>query len=256
MHPTALRRFSILTVPISIVIPVKDDALLLERCLSSIVSQTVRPLEVIVVDNGSTDDSAIVAEQFYARVLHVAAPGIAAASSAGYDAARGEVIARCDADSVLPSDWVQRIAVSFASAPELDGLTGPGRFYGVSAVTRGFGAVLYMWMYFATMRLALGHPPLFGSNLALRSAVWNEIRDEVHRHDLGMHDDVDLSVHVGPVRRIRYDRRLVVGISGRPLTDRGGMPLRVRRGFHSLTAHWPHELPPLRYVRRWRRGKH
>jgi glycosyltransferase involved in cell wall biosynthesis len=242
----------VLTVPISVIIPVLNDARLLEQCLASLARQTVRPLEIVVVDNGSSDDSAAVARRFGALVLVECAPGIAAASGAGYDRAQGSILARCDADSVLPPDWLARIAAAFAADPELAALTGPGRFYDLSRAARVAGGVLYMCAYFVTVGLALAHTPLFGSNLAFRAADWRRVRDEVHRHDLAMHDDIDLSVHIGPVRRIRYDRHLAVGISGRPLSDRVGMRLRIHRGFHSLFAHWPAEYPPRRYVRRFR----
>lgn len=54
---------------ISIVIPCLNDAVLLEQCLSSIVAQTLQPEEVIVVDNGSTDNSVEVANRMGARVF-------------------------------------------------------------------------------------------------------------------------------------------------------------------------------------------
>jgi glycosyltransferase involved in cell wall biosynthesis len=237
-------------VPISVVIQVKDDARLLERCLAALDAQTVRPLEVIVVNNGSVDDSGAVARAHGARVLDEASPGIAAASSTGYDAAIGAVIARCDADTVPPADWLQRIAVAFAADPHLTALTGPGAFYGVSRLTAALGALLYMRGYFASMTVALGHPPLFGSNAAFLASAWRAVRTDVHRHDRGMHDDVDLSVHLGPERRIRYDRTLVVDVSGRPLVDAAGMGLRARRGVRSIVAHWPAQLPPYRWRKR------
>ena len=112
---------------VSVVIPVKDDAVLLQRCLAALARQTVAPVEVVVVDNGSVDRSAEVAAAYGARVVREAAPGIPAAAATGYDAAIGDVIARCDADSMPPPDWIDRL---------LDGLR-PG----VDAVT-GCGSVL------------------------------------------------------------------------------------------------------------------
>src|SRR3954452_8207081 len=89
---------------VSVVIPVKDDAVALERCLRLLGQQTVAPLEVVVVDNGSRDASAAGARRHGARVVTEPTPGIPAAASTGYDAARGDLIARCDADSVPDTD--------------------------------------------------------------------------------------------------------------------------------------------------------
>ena len=54
---------------ISVVIPVYNDAALLRRCLEALAAQTRRADEIVVVDNGSTDDSAEVARRGGARVV-------------------------------------------------------------------------------------------------------------------------------------------------------------------------------------------
>jgi glycosyltransferase involved in cell wall biosynthesis len=237
---------------LSVVIPVKDDAELLTRCLRDLAGQTRPPDEIVVVDNGSADDSADVARRFGARVVTELRPGIPAAACAGYDAATGSVIARCDADSRLPRDWTVRL---LAGLHGVDAVTGPGRFYDVPArlapVSRLFSG-LYLGAYVATTALALGHAPLFGSNLAMRRGAWLAVRAGVHRDDPEIHDDLDLSVHLGTGHRIRWDRRLVVGISSRPFRDRVALRRRFRRGMRSLTLHWPEEYPPYRWARRLR----
>ena len=54
---------------LSVVIPVKDDAVALRHCLRALADQTVPALEVVVVDNGCTDDSVAVALEHGARVV-------------------------------------------------------------------------------------------------------------------------------------------------------------------------------------------
>ncbi|MFT2710760.1 glycosyltransferase family A protein [Clavibacter sp. Sh2126] len=237
---------------VSVVIPVRDDAGHLRACLRALAGQTVAPDEVVVVDNASRDDSAEVARAGGARVVHEPVVGIPAAASTGYDAARHEVIARLDADCVPPADWIERLGDVLAARPDIAAVTGAARFLDGPRALRGVAAVAYLGAYFASVTLALGHPPLFGSNFALRADAWRQVRHEVHRAGTHLHDDIDLSVHLGPERRIVLDPRLGMGISMRPLTRPSTLPLRMSRGMASLTTHWPRELPWLRW---WRAGR-
>ncbi|WAP52485.1 glycosyltransferase family A protein [Arthrobacter sp. ATA002] len=236
---------------VSVVIPCLNDAAALEACLSSLTRQSLQPAEIVVVDNNSTDSSAAVARRFGARVITEPVPGIPAAAAAGYDAAGGDIIARCDADCILPAEWIQRIAESFAADPALGALSGPGSFYGFP---RPWGAVLsvfYLGSYYLAMGLALGHLPLFGSNLAMRAPVWREIRPQVHRADKEMHDDVCLSLHLGQQYVCRFERTLVVGMAPRAVIGAANLARRFRRAFHTLLAHWPAEAPWVRWPRRY-----
>ena len=110
-------------------------------------------------------------------------------------------------------------------------------------------AAAYLGAYFVFTGLALGHVPLFGSNLAMRRTAWRRVRSEVHTRDQNTHDDLDLSFHIGVTQPIRFASALRVGISMRPFSDGNG-PLRWQRGFHTITLHWPGELPWLRMFRR------
>lgn len=235
---------------ISVVIPVLDDAPLLERCLAALGRQTEAGDEIIVVDNGSNDASAVVARLHGATVVHCREPGIPAASAAGYDAARGDVIARVDADCVPGPEWIATIRRAFDADPSLAAITGGARFVDGPPTLRRPLANAYLAAYRLAAGLALAHPPLFGSNLALRASVWRRVRDEVHRHDPVVHDDFDLAYHVGRVGRIRVIRELDMGMAFRPFTDLRGFGLRVWRGIRTVAVHLPREAPPVRWARR------
>ena len=237
---------------VSVVIPVKDDAPSLERCLAALKAQSHHPLEIVVVDDGSVDDSAAVAVANGARVVPCRGSGIPAASATGYDAAGGDILARLDADCVPPPDWCERIVDAFAADDSLAGLTGFATFHDGPRALRRILSTLYLAAYVAAVAPALGHAPLFGSNLAIRRSAWLRISDLVHRDDNLMHDDMDLSFHLGPERRIRLDRSVRMTMSYRPFTNARAFVLRVRRGFHSVVAHWPQELPWKRWIRRIR----
>lgn len=241
---------------LSVVIPVKDDAVALRSCLVHLDRQTRPAWEVVVVDNGSTDDSAAVAVAHGARVVPESSPGIPAAAATGYDAARGQVIVRCDADSLVPPGWLEAVARSFEADPELDAVTGTGAFYDVPRWRAALVGGLYLRTYYAAMHAAMAHPPLWGSNMALRRSAWLAVRDAVNRTDPESHDDVDLSFALGPGARIRYDRALRVRVSGRSLTGAAQGRRRFDRAWRSLRRGWA-VLPPWeRWARRLRGAPH
>jgi len=93
---------------ISVVIPCYNAGRLLERCISSIKNQAINPLEVIVVDDGSTDDTARIASRLGVKVIkHTIHRGVAAARNTGIKAARGDIIYFIDVDCELYSDSFQ-----------------------------------------------------------------------------------------------------------------------------------------------------
>ena len=255
MTVETLETAAYLLVTVDVVVPVKDDAALLRRCLRSLRAQHTGPASIIVVDNGSRDRAEVeaIAERYDAVLIDEPMPGIPAANAAGFDHATATVVARLDADCVPPPDWVTRITDAFAMDPELEALTGPAVFIDGPRLLRAPLAGLYLGAYRLFVGAALAQVPIFGSNCAIRRATWDQIAETVHREDAELHDDLDVSTHLGLHRRVRYDRSLGMGISMRPFTDAGSLALRMRRGWTTLRVHWPEELPAVRWFHRSRR---
>jgi glycosyltransferase involved in cell wall biosynthesis len=85
---------------ISVVIPAYNAARFLPRCLNSVFTQTLEPAEVIVVDDGSTDDSAEIARKLGARVVSRPNGGLSAARNTGVQSAGNDWVALLDADDM------------------------------------------------------------------------------------------------------------------------------------------------------------
>jgi glycosyltransferase involved in cell wall biosynthesis len=87
---------------VSVVMPSYNDSAFIEQTLRSVIAQTHRPLEIIVVDDGSTDGTADLARRCCpeARVIEQANAGAAAARNRGLAEARGEYVAFLDADDL------------------------------------------------------------------------------------------------------------------------------------------------------------
>ncbi|MBS1816595.1 MAG: glycosyltransferase family 2 protein [Acidobacteria bacterium] len=104
---------------VSIVIPTFNRASLVTRAIESLLAQTYGPLDVIVVDDGSTDDTAAALAPYVARrqvrvVRHPSNLGATAAKNAGLDAVRGDYASILDSDDELVPEAVQTIMDAFA----------------------------------------------------------------------------------------------------------------------------------------------
>lgn len=99
----------IVSVDISVVICVFNGADTLADCLRAVEQQSLpgEQFEIIVVDDGSTDDSAKVARQFNVRLLEGPHRGLAAARNTGWRAARGEWVAFTDDDCAPTRRWLE-----------------------------------------------------------------------------------------------------------------------------------------------------
>jgi glycosyltransferase involved in cell wall biosynthesis len=107
---------------VSVVIPVFEGERFLAEAVESVLAQTLPPGEVIVVDDGSSDRSAAVAESFGAAVRVIRTPhrGVSAARNTGVADSTGELIGFLDADDLMKPDRLERQAAVLAERPELD----------------------------------------------------------------------------------------------------------------------------------------
>lgn len=98
--------------PISVVIPAYNASAYLRTTLESVFAQSMQPHEVIVVNDGSTDDTVAIAESFGATVISLENHGPSAARNAGTQAAGSEFIAYLDADDI----WApEKLALQLAA---------------------------------------------------------------------------------------------------------------------------------------------
>ena len=106
---------------ISCIVPVFNGERYLSEALDSIFSQTYRPLEVVVVNDGSTDGSAQVLTSYKNRLMYLeqADKGPAAARNLGARAAQGEYLAFLDQDDLWHPEKLTRQMARFEARPEL-----------------------------------------------------------------------------------------------------------------------------------------
>lgn len=197
---------------LSLIIPVYNEERHLKACLEAIAAQSVMPDEVIVVDNNSTDDSAAIARSFpFVRVITESAQGITPARNAGFNAAKGQLLGRIDADTHLPPDWVQRVHAFYADPSHgATALTGGCAFYNIPFPR--VDAWITSQFVFRMNRFLMGHYVLWGSNMVLPAKVWRIVAKQTCPETPGVHEDLDLAIHLHRQGYdIAYQATLIVG---------------------------------------------
>jgi glycosyltransferase involved in cell wall biosynthesis len=93
---------------ISVIVPVRNDAARLKRCLKSIVTNQYPrgAIDVLVVDNASTDGSPEAAREWADRVLTLSGTSVAALRNVGVSHTHGEIVAFIDADHEITGEWM------------------------------------------------------------------------------------------------------------------------------------------------------
>ena len=107
---------------VSVIVAARDSAATLPACLDALHRQDYPRVEIIVVDDGSADDTAEVARAGGAHVVRTAPVGASAARNLGIEQARGAVVAFTDGDCVADPGWVRALV----AALDTSGATGAG----------------------------------------------------------------------------------------------------------------------------------
>lgn len=99
---------------ISVIVPVYNDEKWLRRCVDSILTQTYTDFELLLVDDGSTDGSGAICDEYTAKdsrvhVFHQPNGGVSSASNLGLDNARGEWISFVDSDDWMDMNYLESL---------------------------------------------------------------------------------------------------------------------------------------------------
>lgn len=106
---------------VSVIIPVYNGDRYITQAVESVLAQTYEAYELIVVDDGSTDDTPLILKGYGSRLHYIYQPnqGVAIARNCGIQAAKGELVAFLDADDFFLPDKLAAQAAVFVAHPEL-----------------------------------------------------------------------------------------------------------------------------------------
>jgi glycosyltransferase involved in cell wall biosynthesis len=111
-----------LTALVSVLMPARNARSTIKEAMDDVLAQTHRNLELIVVDDGSSDDTAVIAAQVRdprVRLVTRSSAGVAASLNFGISISRGEMLARMDADDRCHPERLEKLLRAFARDPRL-----------------------------------------------------------------------------------------------------------------------------------------
>lgn len=183
-------------VDVSVVIPAYNAGAYLSTAIESVLSQSLRSTEIIVIDDGSTDDTGSIASSFGDRVQYIyqANRGSTYAKNRGLDEARGEFIATLDADDYFVSETKLESQVELIKQFPECGLVGSGWTnvdkYGSSLENRE------PWRYAPKLDLtdAVVWSPLLSSVMLLRKDALRSVNG--FARDIRIIEDYDIVIRL------------------------------------------------------------
>lgn len=104
----------------SIVIPAYNQGQYLSECVESVLSQTYKDYEIIVVNDGSQDETRYIAQQYPIKYIEQVNKGLSSARNTGIMSMTGDWFYPLDADDMMKENCLQRVADTIAEHPEAD----------------------------------------------------------------------------------------------------------------------------------------
>lgn len=156
----------------SVIVPAYNEAGFIGACLGSLLRQDFNdPYEIIVVDNNSTDDTALIAKSYGVTVVREERRGVCWARQLGTEVAAGEIIVSADADTVYRTDWLSRIDREFRRDCTRVAVAGPFRFVDPPWWGRVWTRGLFGYVRLVS-RVSKRVPYIAAANVAFQKSAW------------------------------------------------------------------------------------
>lgn len=232
---------------ISFVVPCYNEEALLPACLESIIAEAFsKDHEIIVVDNGSTDNTAEVARCAGATVLVETRKGVTRARQAGLEAAQYELIAFVDADNEVPPGWLEDVLKSF-NDPAVVAVSGPVVYSELLLPKR-----VISFLFYCVAKISHQFfPVLQGGNFIVRKSAL--LKAGGFNTDIEFYgEDTDTAVRLSKVGKVAFNLNLWVWSSARRM-EREGMFLTGGRYILNYIWIWAVGKPWTAKYHDWRK---
>jgi glycosyltransferase involved in cell wall biosynthesis len=165
-------------VAVSIVVPTYNRSKLLKECVDSLLAQACSDLEIIIVDDGSTDDTQETIKTVtdkQDRVKYYPRPhlGLCAARNFGLDQSSGEFIGFFDSDDLWPPDYVETMVKTLRARPDYGAAYSRSMLFSNGEIRGQYVAWVKPPSGHVTADLFSGRPFILPSSVIFRRDIWN-----------------------------------------------------------------------------------
>jgi len=197
---------------ISVVVCTKNEEKYIENCLKALSKQVIKP-ELIVVDGHSSDKTVEIAKKYADKIVYDSGRGLGEARNIGWKAAKSNIVAYCDADSIPPKDWTRKIAELM---DKYDCVSGPLSAYDGSRIMK---LKFKVWADLFPRMLSLGgYNCVWGANMAFKKEVLKK-----YPFRLKFLEDYDIGYRLRKNKvKMKFHKSLLLPVSSR----------RFANGFH------------------------
>jgi glycosyltransferase involved in cell wall biosynthesis len=212
---------------LSVVIPALNEEKYIGPCLKAVKKEAAfsgHDIEIVVVDNGSTDCTAAIARSIPGvRVVSEPCQGLSRARHKGYSETHGDLIANVDADCLMPRGYIDKAIRQFEKTPRLACLTGPFYYHDLPATAQIGSTFFYLFAFLPNVlgQRVLGMGAIAqGGNFVVRRTML----DKIGGYDKSISfygEDADVAIRLSKVGLVRFSMRFQMKTSARRLLKEG-----------------------------------
>lgn len=196
---------------VSVVVPYYNEELYIEKCIKSLLNQNYPFLELIFVNDGSTDKSRQIVKKYPVINLDLNHNGgyIGKVRNAGMKIATGEILCTTDADCIVPHNWIELIVKAFKEET-VSGVCGK-----IVSIEKDIISQIFILLHNFTLHLSyiFGINGACAANMAIRKDVFYKING--FKEEVFISEDTSLFINAGKYGRTVYIKNIVVRTSAR-----------------------------------------
>jgi len=198
---------------ISVIVPAYNEEKYLAKTLKTLRNQTFKDYELIVVDNNSKDRTNEIARKLADRVVVEKKKGYHNATNRGAKEAKGKIIAFCDADSLYPRDWLEKIMADFENNKGLVAIYGGTKFHDSASLLIFLSKIFYETIIRLSLLLGFHNPG--GFNFVMKKSAYFKAGGYDSKIYNGASLDAELGRRLQKIGPLKFRPDIIVQTSSR-----------------------------------------